>query len=126
MSLSKICLARKSTGLALISTLIFAVAEIFIPGPAFADDLSDCTQASDLPRVIVGCTNLLSARTIPHDNSAIAYRNRSSAYAALGDFERAEQDYRHAIALNPHYLGPMDADILSTAEPHWLNSAPDP
>jgi tetratricopeptide (TPR) repeat protein len=97
-----------------------------LPTASYADDLSDCTQASDLPRVIVGCTNLLSAPSAPHDNSAIAYRNRSSAYAALGDFERAEQDYHRAIALNPQYVDLSHQDRLSTVEPYWLKSAPDP
>jgi tetratricopeptide (TPR) repeat protein len=72
------------------------------PAGALADDLADCTQPSDLPRAIAGCTHLLEASTSRH--FAIAYRNRSSAYAALGDFERAEQDYHQAVALNPDYV----------------------
>jgi hypothetical protein len=33
----------------------------------------------------------------------IAYRNRSGAYTALGESERAEEDYRRALALNPEH-----------------------
>jgi tetratricopeptide (TPR) repeat protein len=79
------------------------------PAGALADDLADCTQPSDLQRAIAGCTGLLEAGTSRH--LAIAYRNRSSAYAALGDFEHAEQDYFSAVALNPDYVklsGPDD------------------
>jgi tetratricopeptide (TPR) repeat protein len=32
------------------------------------------------------------------------YWRRSRAYAALGEFERAEQDYQRAVAANPNYL----------------------
>jgi tetratricopeptide (TPR) repeat protein len=125
MALSTICPSGKIIRPA-FSFLIFAVTGSVLPMVSYADDLSDCTQASDLPHVIVGCTNLLSAPSVLHDNSAIAYRNRSSAYAALGDFERAEQDYHRAIALNPAYVDLAHQDRLSPMEPYWLKSAPDP
>jgi tetratricopeptide (TPR) repeat protein len=56
-----------------------------------------------MPRAVAGCTNLIEAATESH-HLAIAYRNRSSAYAALGEFERAEQDYEQAITLNLGYM----------------------
>ena len=71
--------------------------------PARADDLADCTQPSDMPRVIAGCTSLLAAPERSAQYLALVYRNRSAAYAAMGDFERAEQDRHQAIALNPDY-----------------------
>ena len=71
--------------------------------PARADDLADCTQPSDMPRVIAGCTSLLVAHEQSAPYLALVYRNRSAAYAAMGDFERAEQDRHLAIALNPDY-----------------------
>ena len=83
-------------------------AGVFRPTGALADDLADCTQPSDLPRAIAGCTSLLEAGA--SRDFAIAYRNRSSAYAALGDFERAEQDYHHAVALNPDYVKVSSGD----------------
>jgi tetratricopeptide (TPR) repeat protein len=86
----------------LVLGFALGVACVFRPTGALADDLADCTQPSDLPRAIAGCTNLLEAATSRH--FAIAYRNRSSAYAALGDFDRAEQDYHLAVALRPDYL----------------------
>src|SRR5262245_56466559 len=33
--------------------------------PARADDLADCTQPGDMPRVIAGCTSLLAAPERP-------------------------------------------------------------
>jgi tetratricopeptide (TPR) repeat protein len=125
MALLKICLSGKFIGPAFL-TFIIAVTATVLPTTLYADDLSDCTQAGDLPHVIVGCTNLLAAPSAPHDNRAIAYRNRSSAYAALGDFARAEQDYHRAVALNPQYVDSSYQDRFSTVEPYWLKSAPDP
>ena len=40
---------------------------------------------------------------MPSSFQAIAYRNRSIAHAVMGNFERAENDYREAIALDPSY-----------------------
>src|SRR3982751_6571469 len=82
--------------------LALGTACVLRPAVALADDLADCTQPSDMPRIVAGCTKLIEASTSSH--LAIAYRNRSSAYAALGDFERAEQDYHHAVALHPDYM----------------------
>jgi tetratricopeptide (TPR) repeat protein len=112
MSFSKVHRSGKLVGFASGIELAFAVACTLLPAAAFADDLSDCSQPNDMPRVIAGCTNLLSARTTQYH--FIAYQNRSSAYAALGDFERAGQDYQQAIALNPQYLDSSRANVLLT------------
>jgi tetratricopeptide (TPR) repeat protein len=98
----------KLTEAVLILCFALGAAGLFRPTGALADDLADCTQPSDLPRAIAGCTNLLEAGASRH--FAIAYRNRSSAYAALGDFDRAEQDYHHAVALNPDYVKVSSGD----------------
>jgi hypothetical protein len=98
----------KLTEAVLVLCFALGAAGVLQPSAALADDLADCTQPSDLPRAIAGCTNLLEAGTPRH--FAIAYRNRSSAYAALGDFERAEQDYHHAVALNPDYVKVSSGD----------------
>jgi hypothetical protein len=84
-----------------LSSLMMAL--VCVSSPARADDLSDCTQPSDMPRAIAGCSNLLATGGLSLD-LATAYRNRSAAYAAMGDFERAEQDYREAVALDPAYV----------------------
>jgi tetratricopeptide (TPR) repeat protein len=115
MLLSKVFGSGKLPGFASRVGLVFAIACTFLPPAAFADDLSDCSQPNDMSRVVAGCTNLLQAPTTQHHY--IAYRNRSSAYAALGDFERAEQDYQHAIALNPQYLNSSRAGELRAAAP---------
>ena len=115
MSLLKV---RRSQGLASFASridLAFALACMLLPGAAFADGPSDCSQPNDMTRVLAGCTNLLQAGGT--QNRYIAYRNRSSAYAALGDFERAEQDYQHAIALNPQYLNSPQANMLRAVAP---------
>jgi tetratricopeptide (TPR) repeat protein len=68
-----------------------------------------------MPRVVAGCTGLLEANTT-HPHVAMVYRNRSSAYAALGDFERVEQDYQRAIAANPNYLKLSRQDVSPQTE----------
>jgi hypothetical protein len=98
----------KLTEAVLMLGLALGAAGVLHPSGALADDLADCTQPNDLPRAIAGCSSLLEAGTSRH--FPIAYRNRSSAYAALGDFERAEQDYHHAVALNPDYVKVSGAD----------------
>jgi tetratricopeptide (TPR) repeat protein len=115
MSLLKLSRSGKLVGFASRFGLAFAVACTLLLAAAFADDLSDCSQPNGMPRVLAGCTNLLQAGSTQH--GYIAYRNRSSAYAALGDFERAEQDYQHAIALNPQYLNSSGANMLHAAAP---------
>ena len=99
----------------MLSSLVFAAACV-IP-PARADDLSDCTQPSDMPRVIAGCSKLLTTSTTPSSFVAIAFRNRSTAYAAMGDFERADDDYRDAIALDPTYRKSAGSDKDNGDEP---------
>jgi tetratricopeptide (TPR) repeat protein len=115
MSLLKLSRSGKLVGFASRLGLAFAVACALLVAAAFADDLSDCSQPNDLPRVLAGCTKLLQAG--PAQDGYIAYRNRSSAYAALGDFEHAEQDYQNAIALNPPYLNSSAANLLHLAAP---------
>jgi hypothetical protein len=100
----------------LLSCLSLGIVSILQTITAFGDDLADCTQPSDMPRVVAGCTSLLEASTTTHHNVAIVYRNRSSAYAALGDFERAEQDYHRAVALNPDYLKLSRQDMAPATE----------
>jgi hypothetical protein len=103
MRRSKLCGSTRPLGRELMFGLLLGIAGMLQPVAALADDLADCTQSSDMPRAIRGCTRLLEASAPPHHSAAIAHRNRSSAYAALGDFERAEQDYHSAVALNPSY-----------------------
>jgi len=98
-----------------LSSLVFATAFIILP--ARADDLSDCTQPSDMPRVIAGCSKLLNTSTTLSSLAAIAFRNRSAAYAAMGDFQRAEEDYREAIALDPAYRRSARSDEDASDQP---------
>lgn len=93
-----------------MSCLAIGIAGILQPITAFGGDLIDCMQPNDMPRVVAGCTGLLEANTT-HPHVAMVHRNRSIAYAALGDFERAEQDYQRAVAANPNYLKLSRQDV---------------
>jgi hypothetical protein len=98
-----------------MSCLVIGIAGILQPISAFGGDLIDCMQPNDMPRVIAGCTGLLEANTT-HPHVAMVYWRRSSAYAALGDFERAEQDYQRAVAANPKYLKLSRQDVSPQTE----------
>ena len=96
--------------IAAATKLHIGIAGILQPITALGGDLIDCMQPKDMPRAVAGCTGLLET-SATHPNVAMVYRNRSNAYAALGDFERAEQDYQRAFAANPNYLKPSRQDV---------------
>jgi tetratricopeptide (TPR) repeat protein len=91
------------------------IAHVLQPITVFGGDLIDCMQPNDMPRVVAACTGLLEANAT-HPHVAMVFRNRSNAYAALGDFERAEQDYQCAIAANPNYLKLSRRDVSPQTE----------
>ena len=84
--------------------LIFGVACTL--RPAHGDNLADCMQQTDMPRAIAACSSVIESAATSSDHRVVAFRNRSAAYAATGDFERAERDYLLAIALYPDRLWP--------------------
>jgi hypothetical protein len=110
-------------------TLMFGVACAL--EPARADNLADCMQQIDMPRAIAGCSSVIESAATSTDHRLIAFRNRSAAYAATGDFERADQDYLLTNALYPDRLWPQKEAVdtspsranLGTRSPEYETGA---
>jgi len=52
---------------------------------------------------IASCTTLAEGDAEPPGHRTIAFNNRGNAYFAKGDFDRAIEDYSHAIRLSPQF-----------------------
>lgn len=59
--------------------------------------------AADADLRINACTALIQSGAKSTDYLAIAYNNRGNGYKDDGDYDRAIQDYSHAIQLKPDY-----------------------
>ena len=58
--------------------------------------------------VIEGCTAVIQAGQDSPQKLAVAFDNRGVAYRLKGDYDRALQDYEHAIRLNPNSANPYN------------------
>lgn len=85
--------------------------------PAHGDNLVNCMQQTDMPRAIAGCSSVIESAATSSDDRLIAFRNRSAAYAATGDFERAENDYILATSLYPDRAWPQ-REAGDASQPH--------
>jgi tetratricopeptide (TPR) repeat protein len=75
---------------------------LLLCGPAaWADDLADCNQMTDLDRRIRGCTNLIGQGKFQGSSLAVLHDNRGLAYGAKGDLDRAIADHAKAIEIDP-------------------------
>jgi tetratricopeptide (TPR) repeat protein len=77
---------------------------VFVAGKASAanrQDLENCQDSNDLPRMIAACTNLSQDARLPPDVRSMAMLKRGFGNFALGDLDAAEADFSEAIRLNP-------------------------
>jgi Flp pilus assembly protein TadD len=66
------------------------------------DNWARCT--SRFPDIaIAGCTEVALNNAQPIDLRTMAFNNRGNAYYSKGDFDRAIEDYNHAIQLSPQF-----------------------
>ena len=92
-----------------VSTAILAAAAIALSvTAAFAadrQDLANCEDNSDVPRMIAACTNLAQDTRLPADMRSMALLKRGFGNFALGKMDAAEADLSEAVTLNPknHY-----------------------
>lgn len=101
--------ARKAAG-SLTSTAI--AMSILLPFTVFADaqgsrlkNIELCNgvdRTSSEPR-IRGCTALILSDGEPARIRLVAYNNRGNAYVAAGAYDRAIEDFGHAIGIAPNY-----------------------
>jgi tetratricopeptide (TPR) repeat protein len=68
---------------------------------ATAADLEQCSDMSDLPRVITACSAILADERIPKDMHAPILLNRGMAFLATDKIDPAIVDFEAAAKLNP-------------------------
>jgi tetratricopeptide (TPR) repeat protein len=64
-------------------------------------DLKNCQDSADLPRMIAACTNLAQDARLPPDARSMALLKRGFGNFALDHLDAAEADFSEAIRLNP-------------------------
>src|SRR5262245_6466774 len=99
--------AARSRIVGIAAALMLACA-VLLPSAARAQGTRDsdaCARQSAAPPEhearIAACSRVIAASRSQGTRAAAAYHNRGVAYAALGQHERAIQDYDQAIRLNP-------------------------
>lgn len=65
--------------------------------------IADCSQRSDAPLAIKGCSAIIKSTLLNSELQSKAYNNRGNAFYLLGKTDKAINDYSKAIELNPHY-----------------------
>ncbi|GLR87937.1 tetratricopeptide repeat protein [Bradyrhizobium iriomotense] len=64
-------------------------------------DLRNCQESADLPRMIAACTNLSQDAGLPLGARSMASLKRGFGNFALGNIDAAQADFSEAIRLNP-------------------------
>ncbi len=90
---------------ALAAVALFSMAG----APARAGDLNTCEDGMHEPVDIDVCTRVIESGSLSRDDLAVAYLFRGDAYAGLGQYARAIQDYDEAIRLDPNEEMNFDA-----------------
>jgi len=80
--------------------------------PALAQDYEllskRCYENGSPDQTIEACSIVITAGHVNREDLATAFKNRGNAYDDKGQYDRAIQDYDHAIAINPN-----DADAFN-------------
>jgi tetratricopeptide (TPR) repeat protein len=92
--------------------LIAAFAALFVlAGPSRAGGYQDAAtcftlinEGGDLESAVIHCTRALDSRELRGADAAPVYYNRGWAYDALGDYQRAIEDYGRALHIRPNYV----------------------
>jgi len=80
---------------------ITAVTLLVLIAPARAGTVEDCEQVIDRNLQISGCTAVIGSGQWEGSDLAWAYNNRGFAYFDLAEYQRAIEDYDHALRLDP-------------------------
>ena len=67
-----------------------------------------CYENSTPDQTIEACSTVIASGRVEKEDLATAFKNRGNAYDSKGQYDRAIEDYDHAIAINPN-----DADALN-------------
>ena len=67
-----------------------------------------CYGTGNAPETIEACTGVIAGGFADRKDLGGAFKLRGSAYADIGDYDKAIDDYGHAIEINPG-----DADVFN-------------
>ena len=84
--------------LSLIAVILFVSS---LTALARAGMVEDCVQERDRELQIGGCTAVIRSGQYSGRNLGTAYNNRGIAYADLGEYRQAIEDYDQALRLDP-------------------------
>jgi tetratricopeptide (TPR) repeat protein len=68
---------------------------------ATMQDLNDCEDNADVPRMVAACSNVAQDMRLPPDVRSMALLKRGFGNYALGNFDAAKADLSEAIRLDP-------------------------
>ena len=93
-------------------TIFALVLSVAMGMPALAQDYEQlsrkCYENSTPDQTIEACTIVIASGRVEREDLATAFKNRGNAYDSKGQYDRAIEDYDHALAINPD-----DADALN-------------
>ena len=89
----------------MIRTIFAWMLSASIVVPALGEDLGPynkgCYENYGSYETIQACSAVIAGSLVNKEDLATAFRNRANAYEGEGQFDRAIDDYDHAIAINP-------------------------
>lgn len=96
----------------MMRTIFAGVLSAAIGVPALAQDYEQlskrCYEDGSPDQTINACSTVIEAGRVGRKDLATAFKNRGNAYDDKGQYDRAIEDYDHAIAINPD-----DADAFN-------------
>ncbi|SEB83747.1 tetratricopeptide repeat protein [Bradyrhizobium erythrophlei] len=95
---SALGLHRVYTAILAAASIVLSAADVFAVDP---QDLKQCENSDDVPRMIAACTNLSQDAGLPAGLRSMALLKRGFGNFALGHIDAAEADFSEAVRLNP-------------------------
>lgn len=83
---------------ALIALIVASAASAFAATP---QDLSECQDSTDVPRMMAACSSLSQDARLPPDARSMALLKHGFGNYALGNMDAAQADFTEAVRLNP-------------------------
>ncbi|XUJ35947.1 hypothetical protein ACQ5SK_12040 [Bradyrhizobium japonicum] len=83
---------------ALIVSIVVSAVSAFAATP---QDLNDCQDSTDVPRMMAACSSLSQDARLPAGARSMALLKRGFGNFALGNMDAAQADFTEAVRLNP-------------------------
>jgi tetratricopeptide (TPR) repeat protein len=95
---STLSLHRGCKAILAAASIVLSAADASAAGP---QDLTNCEDNTNIPRMIAACTNLAQDTRLPPDTRSMALLKRGFGNYALDNIDAAQADFSEAIKLNP-------------------------